>query len=247
MKSTHQEPIHEIPHLKKASPNGSSGNLYVLVGVPGSGKSTVGQAFGTVVSSDDIRAELFGNPALQYEEQAVRNWLKQNMIQEDQALFPQSQSGSSPDSASLCTCDEIARTKNSDQISDAERAGEWNQELSAARLQKYGNEMVFAEVEKRIRRLLQEGKNAVYDATNLTPKIRKSILRRFQGKFDQAIAVEVATDLQEALRRNSLRERQVPESVIRQMYKSYVSPSLHEDFDEVLIIHPDGKITQKSA
>lgn len=43
------------------------GNLIVMVGLPGSGKSTAGSQYGKVCSSDDIREELYGDAAIQYD------------------------------------------------------------------------------------------------------------------------------------------------------------------------------------
>lgn len=173
------------------------GNLYVLVGIPGSGKSTAGARYGTVYSSDDIREKLFGDSALQFEEKAVKEYLHR--------IKPE------------------LRQEELDTLSE--------KDLIAA-----GNSMVFSRLNRDVKKALQRGEDVVYDATSLTPKTRKAILKKFAGLYDHTVAIFVNTDLEEAKRRNAGRERKVPDEVIEKMYSQLRAPDVSEGFDEVIEI-----------
>ena len=60
-------------------------DLYVMVGLPGSGKSTWANNKGCeIMSSDKIRKKLFGNEALQYTEEYIRKCCKESENLSDQ-------------------------------------------------------------------------------------------------------------------------------------------------------------------
>lgn len=144
--------------------------FYMMVGVPGSGKSYIAnhRLKGTVVSSDAIRAELYGS--------------------ED----------------------------------DQDHNGE-----------------VFNELHKRIHALLNEGKDAIYDATNLSRKRRKNFLKELPAGVEK-IAVIAATELDVILRQNSERTRVVPEEVIMRMFKQMSLPRLDEGWDNIMLLAHDA-------
>ncbi len=97
------------------------------------------------------------------------------------------------------------------------------------------NARVFEEVEKRLKQNILEGKNVIFDATNISYKKRRAWLERFNRYDIQKIAVLVATPYEECLERNSKRERKVPEEVITRMYHNFYIPQYYEGFDEILI------------
>lgn len=183
--------------VKNAGNLSGKGTLYVLVGIPGSGKSTAGARYGTVYSSDDIREKLFGDPGLQYEEKSVKKYLRR--------IKPE--------------------------LSQEELDSLSEKDLIAA-----GNSMVFSRLNRDVKKALINGENVVYDATSLTPKTRKAILKKFAGLYDKAIAIFANTDLEEAKRRNAGRERMVPDEVIEKMHSQLRAPDLSEGFDEVIEI-----------
>lgn len=148
--------------------------FYMMVGVPGSGKSFIANQIlkGTVVSSDAIRAELFGS--------------------EDD--------------------------------------------------QNHNNE-VFNELHKRVHALLAEGKDVIYDATNLSRKRRKNFIKELPADVEK-IAVVAATELDIILAQNANRMRNVPEEVIMRMFKQMTLPRHDEGWDKIsMLAHPSNKKT----
>lgn len=96
------------------------------------------------------------------------------------------------------------------------------------------NAEVFEEVHRRVRSLLNEGANVVYDATNLSRKRRVGFLKQLPSDIYK-VAILVATDIKIILQQNMMRERQVPEDVIMSMYKRMQLPRMDEGWDEILV------------
>ena len=108
----------------------------------------------------------------------------------------------------------------------------------------YGNENiqgdsneVFKTVENRIINGLKNNKNMIYDATNINYKRRMAFLQKIRKLKIEKIAIMVATPYEQCLIRNSQRERQVPEEVIKRMYFNFYVPQYFEGFDDIQIIH----------
>ena len=89
--------------------------------------------------------------------------------------------------------------------------------------------LVFNTARKRIAEALKDGKDVVFDATNINHRARKLALN-----FDAyQVAIFFTTSAEECKRRNAQRERQVPESAIDRMASRLVAPTLEEGFDEI--------------
>lgn len=58
----------------------NKGKLIMLVGIPGSGKSTIAKEMGRVLSSDDVRKELFGDESSQTNKEKALEYLKSQNI-----------------------------------------------------------------------------------------------------------------------------------------------------------------------
>lgn len=99
------------------------------------------------------------------------------------------------------------------------------------------NQELFVELHKRIKNCLRDGKSAVYDATNLNYKKRMAFLAELKNIPCEKICVLMATPYEECLRRNSKRERKVPEYVIKRMYMSFDMPHTFEGYDEIEIVY----------
>ena len=92
--------------------------------------------------------------------------------------------------------------------------------------------LIFKIAFKRIREALEQGCDIIFDATNVSRKARKCV---FQFNAEH-IAVFVNTDVEECKRRNSQRERKVPEFVIDKMASRLVAPTVEEGFEKVIVL-----------
>ncbi len=151
--------------------------LYVMIGVPGSGKDTIANMLKehieengvecAIVSSDDIRVELFG-------------------------------------------------------FEDQEH-----------------NEKVFAEMRKRSRKALQEGKDVIYNATNLNIKRRKNIINETK-KIANVEAILCLCSIGTLFDRNLTRpERHIPEDKLLSMIRNIDIPMYYEGFDKIHYANTD--------
>jgi predicted kinase len=107
------------------------------------------------------------------------------------------------------------------------------------RKQLYGDEAiqgdpheVFHNLYAAARIAVKCGKNVVIDSTALGRKVRKRCMKNFDNV--DFIAVSVITSEKEALRRNTLRKRQVPSEVIHRQFKQYNPPTKAEGFVDIL-------------
>ena len=151
--------------------------LYMLVGLPGSGKTSWANQMGSedcvVCSSDALRKELFGS--------------------------------------------ENVQDKNS---------------------------KLFAELHRRIRQHLTEGRSVVYDATNINAKRRQAFLREIEKIYCKKIAVVFAVPFEKCLRNNWMRERKVPYEAMERMYKGWQMPYYFEGWDEILVVDDQADIRE---
>lgn len=99
---------------------------------------------------------------------------------------------------------------------------------------------------------LSEGKNVIFDATNLSHKNRVHILEKIDKKFNrdsktvQTIAHVVATQIEFCIERSSMRkERVVEKSVILRQRENFTMPQYNEGFDEIHISYNYSSETYK--
>ena len=82
----------------------------------------------------------------------------------------------------------------------------------------------------------------IIDATHLTPKARQNVLNQLKN-LDRVIlgAISIETDLETCLAQNAQRTGRalVPNTVIRNMYKSYVIPTEKEGFINILHVRKE--------
>lgn len=103
--------------------------------------------------------------------------------------------------------------------------------------QDHNNEL-FVELHRRIKNCLKSGKNACYDATNINYKKRMAFLQELKNIPCEKICVLMATPYEECLKRNSERERNVPEYAIKRMYMNFNIPYWYEGWDDIQVIGP---------
>lgn len=94
------------------------------------------------------------------------------------------------------------------------------------------------EMNRRCKSAISEGKDVVWDQTNMTVKSRTRKLKQFEGYVK--VAVVFIVDDKEQKRRLDERAAKtgkfIPDHVIVNMNKSYVSPSKDEGFDQIKTI-----------
>ena len=127
------------------------------------------------------------------------------------------------------------------------RNGEYKKPIThssdALREELYGDESiqgkpqkVFNILYKRIFSALKDGKNCIYDATNLKQKDRLHFLLQLeQQKIDcEKICYVMGVPFETCIERDSKRERTVGEGVIMKQMKSFEMPALNEGWDWII-------------
>lgn len=99
------------------------------------------------------------------------------------------------------------------------------------------NEKVFNLMQQRTNAGLFEGKNVIYDATNLRKKNRIHLLRSIKKIDCIKQCVLLITEYDICLKQNASRERKVPEDVIWRMYTNFQPPHKSEGWDEINIVY----------
>lgn len=95
------------------------------------------------------------------------------------------------------------------------------------------NQKLFSELHRRIKRDLSNGKDVIYDATNIKKKERIPFLDEIGKIRCYCICVVMATEYEACLRNNENRERSIPNHVIRRMWQQWTPPHYSEGFDYI--------------
>lgn len=99
------------------------------------------------------------------------------------------------------------------------------------------NDVVFETMKKRTLNALKEGKDVIYDATNLNKKRRSGIINEAHKLNAQVDAYLCCTPINIILERNITRaERQLPWDKLVQMIQSIEPPMYYEGFDNIYLI-----------
>ena len=97
---------------------------------------------------------------------------------------------------------------------------------------------VFSLMQKRAIEALNDGKDVIYDATNITRKDRASIIN-LCPKFVAIQCYIIWAPIETCIERDAARERTVGKEVIDKMLKRFQAPFYDEGIDEIVIIRPD--------
>ena len=100
--------------------------------------------------------------------------------------------------------------------------------------QKNNNE-VFLILHRRIKELLKNGENVIYDATNIKSKSRRAFLLELEKIPCIKKCIIMATPLRTCYVNNICRARNVPNEVIEKMYKQWKTPYWFEGWNEIEI------------
>lgn len=113
----------------------------------------------------------------------------------------------------------------------------------AIREEIYGNlecqdnpEKIFGILRYRIRKNLENNRNIIVDATNLTVKNRRSIIHYASNYEKTLICYVVNKPYEQCLIDNVNREHPVPEYVLEKQNKKFCIPTFEEGFDKIVII-----------
>lgn len=98
---------------------------------------------------------------------------------------------------------------------------------------------VFSLMQKRAVEALNEGKDVLYDATNVTRKDRASIIG-ICPRFAKIECHIIWAPIETCIERDAARERTVGKAVIDKMLKRFQAPYYDEGIDEIQIIGPDN-------
>lgn len=99
------------------------------------------------------------------------------------------------------------------------------------------NDVVFETMKKRTLNALRDGKDVIYDATNLNKKRRSGIINEAHKLDAQVDAYLCCTPINIILERNITRaERQLPWDKLVQMIQSIEPPMYYEGFDNIYLI-----------
>ena len=106
------------------------------------------------------------------------------------------------------------------------------------------NEEVFTYIKKTAIESLENGNRVIIDATNLSSKRRKTMIAEIESQiygFRDFVYVQyliIATPYYKCLENNRLRDRQVPDEIIKRMYKNFEFPTYSEGADRIEIVYP---------
>ena len=76
--------------------------------------------------------------------------------------------------------------------------------------------------------------NVVVDNLNVKVESREEILKAIEGIECKKVLVVVRASLEECLERNRKRNRQIPDQIVRFIYRDFQEPTLEEGWDEII-------------
>lgn len=98
------------------------------------------------------------------------------------------------------------------------------------------NNKLFTELHRRIKADLIAGKDVIYDATNISKKLRIQFLNELKNISCTPICLCMMTSYETCLENNEKRERKVPIEVIKRMLMNWQPPHYSEGFKEIKYI-----------
>ena len=96
---------------------------------------------------------------------------------------------------------------------------------------------VFEYMASETKRLVESGKNVIYDATNISAKRRHTLISSLNCRKICCLVMRSYENCRKALKG---RDHFVPEYALERMYKSFDTPYYCEGWDEIRVIYTDG-------
>jgi predicted kinase len=109
------------------------------------------------------------------------------------------------------------------------------EEISGDASDQSQNERVWKIAYARLHKALESGKSVIFDATSVNPKSRKPLIKVGKQYDCEIVACVFPVTLRTAIQRQSLRNRKVPEDVIKRFYERFKMPSTDEGFDKIFV------------
>lgn len=103
------------------------------------------------------------------------------------------------------------------------------------------NKEVFDVMKKRTKESLSNGYVTIYEATNISSKRRRALLKEMKKYYSKSICLFKYKNLIDCIIDNGARNKQVPDEVIERMYKNIEIPHKCEGFDEIIIDYDIGR------
>ena len=97
------------------------------------------------------------------------------------------------------------------------------------------NGEVFDLMKRRTKESLSQGHVVIYEATNISSKRRRALLKELNKYYDKAICLFKYKRLTACQIDNEKRDREVPSNVIDRMYRNFEIPHKSEGFDEIIV------------
>lgn len=97
------------------------------------------------------------------------------------------------------------------------------------------NSEVFDLMKRRTKESLSQGHVAIYEATNISSKRRRALLKELNKYYDKAICLFKYKRLIACQIDNEKRDKKVPSDVIDRMYRNFEIPHKSEGFDEIIV------------
>lgn len=98
------------------------------------------------------------------------------------------------------------------------------------------NNKLFTELHRRIKADLVTGNDVIYDATNISKKLRIQFLNELKNISCTPICLCMMTSYETCLKNNEKRDRQVPIEVVKRMQMNWQPPHYNEGFKEIKYI-----------
>jgi len=108
-------------------------------------------------------------------------------------------------------------------------------ELFGDESEQRNGKLVFDVAYSRLAKAVEAGQDAIFDATNLHRKYRKTLFQMFPNV--DHVAVFVNTPVGECLKRNNQRARVVPAPAIYRMSHQMEPPTIAEGFSKIIEIN----------
>lgn len=107
------------------------------------------------------------------------------------------------------------------------------------------NEEVFKIFHKRIREYLNKGQNVIADATNITMKSRRAIIKNVRKLDVEKICYIIPKKFKDCIRDNRNRKHPVPEEVIAAQISKFQIPFKEEGWEKIVIYDMDYTYADK--